>query len=129
MNSSLPLSLALLALAAPVFAQTAAPPSQLPIKQITVFTSGVSYIERDGTVSGDAVVPLTFHAAQINDLLKSLTLIDSQGQVQPVVYGARDPISRTLQSFAIDITAPHSIDRHCHSASSYSEPRKSSRKR
>jgi len=108
MNSSLPLSLALLALAAPVFAQTAAPPSQLPIKQITVFTSGVSYIERDGTVSGDAVVPLTFRTAQINDLLKSLTLIDTHGQVQPVVYGARDPISRTLQSFAIDVTAPHS---------------------
>ena len=63
MNPSLPLSLALLALAAPVFAQTAAPPSQLPIKQITVFTSGVSYIERDGTVSGDAVVPLTFRTA------------------------------------------------------------------
>ena len=108
MNPSLPLSLALLALAAPVFAQTAAPPSQLPIKQITVFTSGVSYIERDGTVSGDAVVPLTFRTAQINDLLKSLTLIDTHGQVQPVVYGARDPISRTLQSFAIDVTAPHS---------------------
>ena len=108
MNSSLPLSLAPLALTAPVFAQTAAPPSQLPIKQITVFTSGVSYIERDGTVSGDAVVPLTFRTAQINDLLKSLTLIDTHGQVQPVVYGARDPISRTLQSFAIDVTAPHS---------------------
>ena len=108
MNPSLPLSLALLALAAPVFAQTAAPPSQLPIKQITVFTSGVSYIERDGTVSGDAVVPLTFRTAQINDLLKSLTLIDTHGHVQPVVYGARDPISRTLQSFAIDVTAPHS---------------------
>ncbi len=108
MNSSPPLSLALLALAAPVFAQTAAPPSQLPIKQITVFTSGVSYIERDGTVSGNAVVPLTFRTAQINDLLKSLTLIDTHGQVQPVVYGARDPISRTLQSFAIDVTAPHS---------------------
>ena len=28
--------------------------------------------------------------------------------MQPVVYGARDPISRTLQSFAIDVTAPHS---------------------
>lgn len=108
MNQNLPLSLALLTLAAPAFAQTAAPPSSLPIKQVTVFTSGVSYIERDGTVSGDATVPLTFRTAQINDLLKSLTLIDAQGQVQPVVYGARDPIGRTLQSFAIDVTAPHS---------------------
>ena len=108
MNRNLLLSLALLTPAAPAFAQTAAPLSPLPIKQVTVFTSGVSYIERDGTVSGDATVPLTFRTAQINDLLKSLTLIDTQGQVQPVVYGARDPIGRTLQSFAIDVTAPHS---------------------
>ncbi len=103
------LSLALLTLTAPAFAQTqASPPSPLPIKQVTVFTSGVSYIERDGSVTGDAAVPLTFRTAQINDLLKSLTLIDAQGQVQPVVYGARDPIGRTLQSFAIDVTAPQS---------------------
>jgi len=104
------LPLALFTLAAPAFAQTppSASPSPLPIKQVTVFTSGVSYIERDGAVTGDASVPLTFRMAQINDLLKSLTLIDSQGQVQPVIYGARDPIGRTLQSFAIDVTAPQS---------------------
>ena len=108
MNPKLPLSLALLTLAAPALAQTQTPPSPLPIKQVTVFTSGVSYIERDGTVSGDATVPLTFRTAQINDLLKSMTLIDSQGQVQPVIYGARDPIGRTLQSFAIDVTTPQS---------------------
>ena len=102
--------LAFFALAAPAFAQAppAAAPNPLPIKQVTVFTSGVSYIERDGTVSGDAAVPLAFRTAQINDLLKSLTLIDSQGQVQPVVYGAQDPVGRTLQSFAIDVTTPQS---------------------
>ncbi len=109
-NHSLLLSFALLPLAVPALAQTppSVPPSPLPIKQVTVFTSGVSYIERDGSVTGDASVPLTFRTAQINDLLKSLTLIDTQGQVQPVIYGARDPIGRTLQSFAIDVTTPQS---------------------
>ncbi len=104
------LPLTLFTLAAPTFAQTppSAPPSPLPIKQVTVFTSGVSYIERDGTVTGNAAVPLTFRTAQINDLLKPLTLLDTQGQVQPVIYGARDPIGRTLQSFAIDVTTPQS---------------------
>lgn len=106
--SFLPLLLACLTV--PAFAQAppAAAPSPLPIKQVTVFTSGVSYVERDGSVSGDAAVPLTFRTAQINDLLKSLTLIDSQGQVQPVIYGARDPVGRTLQSFAIDVATPQS---------------------
>lgn len=100
------LALAAASLAAPVLAQ--APPgeasSPLPVKQVTLFTSGVAYIERGGAVTGDATVPLSFRTAQINDILKSLTLIDADGKVQPVVYGARDPIGRTLQAFAVDVT-------------------------
>ncbi len=92
------------------FAQTppASPASPLPIRRVTLFTSGVAAIERSGDVSGEAAVPLTFRTTQINDILKSLTLIDSKGQVQPVIYGARDPLSRTLQSFAVDVTQPRS---------------------
>ncbi len=86
----------------------AAAPSPLPINRVTLFTSGVAAIERSGDVSGDAAVPLTFRTTQINDILKSLTLIDTTGQVQPVIYGARDPLSRTLQSFAVDVTQPRS---------------------
>ena len=104
------LALAAASLAAPVVAQ--APPgeasSPLPVKQVTLFTSGVAYIERGGAVTGDATVPLSFRTAQINDILKSLTLIDADGKVQPVVYGARDPIGRTLQAFAVDVTQPQS---------------------
>ena len=104
------LALAAAFLAAPVSAQ--APPgeasSPLPVKQVTLFTSGVAYIERGGAVTGDATVPLSFRTAQINDILKSLTLIDADGKVQPVVYGARDPIGRTLQAFAVDVTQPQS---------------------
>ncbi len=93
------------------FAQTAPPaavPSPLPIRRVTLFTSGVAAIERSGDVAWDAAVPLTFRTTQINDILKSLTLIDTKGQVQPVIYGARDPLSRTLQSFAVDVTQPRS---------------------
>ncbi len=85
-----------------------APPTPLPVRSVSLFTSGVSYTERGGTVDGDASVALSFPTDQINDLLKSLVLIDSGGQVQPVTYGARDPVSRTLQSFAIDVTQPTS---------------------
>lgn len=95
----------------PVFAQAQAqtsPPSPLPVRSVSLFTSGVSYIERGGTVDGNADVALLFPTDQVNDLLKSLVLIDSAGQVQPVTYGTRDPVSRTLQSFAIDVTQPTS---------------------
>lgn len=80
-----------------------APPSSLPVRGVTLFTSGVSYIERGGEVDGDATVPLLFRTAQINDILKSLVLLDAKGTVQPATYGARDPIGRALQSFAVDV--------------------------
>lgn len=96
-----------LLVAASARAQNApATPAPLPIRQVTLFTSGVSYIERQGEVDGDATIPLLFRTGQINDILKSMVLLDAQGQVQPVTYGARDPIGRTLQAFAIDVTQP-----------------------
>lgn len=104
-------ALLLLTLGTSSYAQTVATPAPngtLPVRSVSLFTSGVSYIERGGDVTGDATVPLTFRTAQINDLLKSMVLLDSNGQVQPVTYGAKDPISRTLQSFAVDVTQPMS---------------------
>jgi hypothetical protein len=80
------------------------PPSTLPIKQITLFTSGVAYTERDGSVDGNATVPLIFHTAQINDILKSMVLIDRGGKVQPATFASSDPVGRTLQGFAIDVS-------------------------
>lgn len=98
------ISLCLLA-AGPLSAQNnPSPPSALPVRQVTLFTSGVSYTERAGQVDGDATIPLLFRTAQINDILKSLVLLDSGGKVQPATYTARDPIGRTLQSFAVDVT-------------------------
>lgn len=78
----------------------------LPVKSVTLFSSGVSYTLREGEVIGDATIPLAFRTAQINDILKSLVLLDEQGTVQPAVYGAKDPIGRALQSFAVDLTQP-----------------------
>ncbi len=51
----------------------------LPVRSVSLFTSGVSYIERGGMVDGNASVALSFPTDQINDLLKSLVLIDSGG--------------------------------------------------
>ena len=96
---------AAMCITAPAWAQApSAPSSTLPVRRITLFTSGVSYTERGGVVEGDATVPLLFRTPQINDILKSLVLIDRKGQVQPATYAAHDPVSHTLQSFAVDVT-------------------------
>jgi len=79
--------------------------ADLPITEVTLFSSGVGYIQRSGTVTGDATVQLSFKQDQINDLLKSMVLLDlNGGKIGAVTYGAKDPISKTLASFAINLS-------------------------
>src|SRR3954453_19201287 len=81
-------------------------PTQLPITQVVLYSSGVGYFQREGTVEGDARVDLTFPTQEINDLLKSMVLRDLDGgQVSAVAYDSAAPIERTLHSFALDLTA------------------------
>jgi hypothetical protein len=79
--------------------------AQLPLSKVVLFTSGVGYFQREGTVSGNTDLDLYFMTKDINDLLKSLVIQDLDGgQVTGVTYSSRDPLTRTLQSFAIDLT-------------------------
>ncbi|WP_395094837.1 hypothetical protein [Armatimonas sp.] len=80
--------------------------SKLPVCAVTLFSSGVAYTQREGTIdSGEATVPLTFRTNQINDILKSLVLLDEEGGALPAIYPSQDPVERTLQSFAVDVSA------------------------
>jgi hypothetical protein len=77
----------------------------LPVTEINLYSSGVGFFERDGQVEGRAQVDLRFKTEDINDLLKSMVVRDSQsGRVASVTYGSRDPLTRTLRSFGIDLT-------------------------
>ncbi|UCF97002.1 MAG: hypothetical protein JSV89_17765 [Spirochaetaceae bacterium] len=78
---------------------------QLPLAKVVLFTSGVGYFQREGAVSGNTDLDLYFKTKDINDLLKSLVVQDLDGgQITEVTYSSRDPLTRTLQSFAIDLT-------------------------
>src|SRR6476659_4250939 len=79
--------------------------AKLPIKRVVLFSSGVGYFQHQGKVDGDASVDFKFRVENINDLLKSMVLEDrGGGQISTVTYGSRDPITKTLQTFAIDLT-------------------------
>jgi hypothetical protein len=95
------IGICLLALACAVTAWAA----DLPITDIVLFSSGVGYVQRTGTVTGDATVQLSFKQEQINDLLKSMVLLDlNGGKIGAVTYGAKDPLGKTLASFAINLS-------------------------
>src|SRR4051812_5069554 len=79
--------------------------AQLPLNQVVLFSSGVGYFQREGTVTDDARVDLTFDVRDINDLIKSMVLRDlDRGHITAVSYDSNAPIERTLKSFAIDLT-------------------------
>jgi hypothetical protein len=81
------------------------PLSQLPIHRVILFSSGVGYFQREGQVEGTTRIDLSFPVQDINDLLKSLVLQDLEGgQVSAVSYDSHDPIDKTLQGFAINLT-------------------------
>src|SRR5215218_5740656 len=80
------------------------PAVTLPITRVVMFNSGVGYFSRSGEVDGDARVDLTFQEADVNDLIKSMVLEDfGGGRVAAVSYDSREPISRTLASFSINL--------------------------
>jgi hypothetical protein len=77
---------------------------ELPLKRVTLFTSGVGFFQREGEVTGDTTVELSFRAEQINDLLKSMVLQDfGGGKIAPVVFGSPEPVEHTLKSFGVDL--------------------------
>ncbi|MBP3960977.1 DUF4139 domain-containing protein [Gemmata sp. G18] len=80
------------------------PATTLPITRVVLFNSGVGYFSRSGEVEGEARVDLTFPESDVNDLLKSMVLEDfGNGRISAVSYDSREPIARTLSSFAINL--------------------------
>ncbi len=99
-----PALLASAALLAAPLSISAQPEPTLPVKRIMLYRSGVGYFERAGQVEGDSTVQLRFNTDQINDILKSLVLIDrGGGTVSSVSYGSKEPLDRRLGSFGVNI--------------------------
>ena len=77
----------------------------LPVAQAILYSSGVGYFQREGTVEGNTRIDLTFPVQDVNDLLKSMVLQDMNGGViSAVSYDSQAPIEKTLQSFAVNLT-------------------------
>lgn len=85
-------------------ASAAANNTEVPVRQVVLFSSGVGYFQHEGTVRDNAETELRFKTAQVNDILKSLVLQDLDGgKVGAVTYPSQDPLAKTLKSFQINI--------------------------
>lgn len=86
-------------------ARPSAPANSLPIRRVILYSNGVAYIERRGFVTGNAEIDLSFKQSQVDDVLKSMVVLDlGQGKIGAVSYNSSMPASaRTAEiPFSID---------------------------
>lgn len=94
----------------PVASGAAAASNDMPITAITLYRSGVGSFQREGKVDGDRTVSLRFETGQVNDILKSLVVVDLDGgQVGAVSYGSKEPLDRRLAGFEVNLSGAPSI--------------------
>jgi hypothetical protein len=83
-------------------ANTAA--AKLPVRRVVLYKNGVGYFEHLGHVRGSQDVHVDFTSAQLNDVLKSLTVLDlSGGKISGVDYNSEAPLARRLATLRLTL--------------------------
>src|SRR6267142_151487 len=78
----------------------------LPIRRVILYSNGVAYIERRGLVNNHAEVSLSFKQSQVDDVLKSMVVLDlGKGRIGAVSYHSSAPPSARLAEIPFSIEA------------------------
>jgi len=94
--------------------QAAAPPAsanaasettgRLPVKRVVLYKNGVGYVEHSAHVRGTQDLNIDFTSAQLNDALKSLTVVDlGDGRITGVRFNSVAPLSERLKSLRLSL--------------------------
>jgi hypothetical protein len=109
MRSAAAVAALLALLALPAHSQDPAA-QPLKVRKIVVYKHGVGYFEREGKVTGNQQVSLTFKTAQMKDLLKSLYAVDlSGGKISTISYDTKDPLSKQLEDVLIRVPEANAL--------------------
>jgi hypothetical protein len=82
----------------------------LPIKRVVLFKHGVGHFEREGQINGDASIDLSFRASEMNDVLKSLTVLDlNDGVITSISYESTLPVNEQLKDIAIRLPEDNAL--------------------
>jgi hypothetical protein len=79
------------------------PGAELPVRTVVLYKHGVGYFERAGTLGPGESARLDFKAAEMNDVLKSLTINEQGGKVTGLRYDSSIPLDRKLTEFPFRI--------------------------
>src|SRR5215204_2469228 len=85
--------------------------SQLPIRRVILYSNGVAYVERRGFISGDAEIDLSFKQSQVDDVLKSMVVLDlGQGKIGAVSYNSSMPASARTAEIPFNVESETEAD-------------------
>jgi hypothetical protein len=74
------------------------------VTRVILYKNGVGYFEHAGHVRGSQDVNVDFTTAQLNDVLKSLTVLDlGKGRITGVSYNSAAPLERRLGSLHLPV--------------------------
>jgi hypothetical protein len=78
--------------------------ARLPVTRVILYKNGVGYFEHAGQVRDSQDVNVDFTTAQLNDVLKSLTVLDlGKGRITGVSYNSNAPLERRLGSLHLAV--------------------------
>jgi len=78
--------------------------ARLPVTRVILYKNGVGYFEHSGHVRGSQDVNVDFTTAQLNDVLKSLTVLDlGKGRITGVSYNSTAPLEKRLGSLHLPV--------------------------
>ncbi|HLJ51033.1 MAG TPA: hypothetical protein VKU01_33730 [Bryobacteraceae bacterium] len=77
--------------------------ADLPVREVVLYKSGVGYFERGGRLGSGESARLDFKAAEMNDVLKSLTIADNAGKVVALRYDSSEPLEQKLSDFPFQV--------------------------
>jgi hypothetical protein len=73
----------------------------LPLKRISLFSSGVGYFEHSGTAEKPENFSLPLKSDAVNDVLKSLAINDPASDFPAVSYSSPEAVEESLQSLKV----------------------------
>src|SRR6476619_6600411 len=76
--------------------------SRLPVKRVVLYKNGVGYFEHSARVRGNQELGIDFTTGQLNDVLKSLTVVDlGDGKISDIRYNSIAPLDERLRALRL----------------------------
>ena len=78
--------------------------AQMPVNRVVLYKNGVGYFEHQGTVERKQDVSVSFTSGQLNDVLKSLTVLDlNGGKISGIGYDAAQATDRRMGEIRLPV--------------------------